>query len=173
MSPFNIKNAALCLLSLPFLPMRYVDAYDANHGEDRRLFDIFGTINNIQNNIQQMITPCGNGNRGNGVCADGTCCSKYGWCGTSTDHCSGRMLRGNNGNSNTTETEAKLELQLETETEVFDDLIDEPSASENDEPLIKEKDGSIDIDDVALELEMAVVDIDIDEPFITDMDMED
>ena len=55
---------------------------------------------------------------------------------------------------------------------MFDDLIDEPSASENDEPLIKEKDGSIDID-VALELEIAVVDIDIDEPFITDMDMED
>jgi hypothetical protein len=32
---------------------------------------------------------CGNGNRGNGVCADGTCCSEYGWCGTSTEHCSG------------------------------------------------------------------------------------
>jgi chitinase len=42
MSPFNIKNAALCLLSLPFLPMRYVDAYDANHGEDSRLIAYVG-----------------------------------------------------------------------------------------------------------------------------------
>jgi Chitin recognition protein/Lytic polysaccharide mono-oxygenase, cellulose-degrading len=32
---------------------------------------------------------CGSGNRGNGVCADNTCCSSFGWCGTSTLHCSG------------------------------------------------------------------------------------
>lgn len=32
---------------------------------------------------------CGNGNRGNGVCADTTCCSAFGWCGTTTLHCSG------------------------------------------------------------------------------------
>lgn len=30
---------------------------------------------------------CGNGNRGNGVCADSTCCSPFGWCGTSPAHC--------------------------------------------------------------------------------------
>ncbi len=50
---------------------------------------------------------------------------------------------------------------------MFDDLIDEPS--DNDEPVIKENEGSIDID-VALEVEMAAVDIDIDEPFIMDME---
>mmetsp|Transcript_18369 Transcript_18369/g.38545 ORF Transcript_18369/g.38545 Transcript_18369/m.38545 type:complete len:474 (+) Transcript_18369:162-1583(+) len=38
---------------------------------------------------------CGGGNQGDGVCADGTCCSQYGWCGTSSAHCSGRKLRGN------------------------------------------------------------------------------
>jgi len=32
---------------------------------------------------------CGNGNRGNGVCANGQCCSQWGWCGTSSAHCSG------------------------------------------------------------------------------------
>jgi hypothetical protein len=35
--------------------------------------------------------------------------------------------------------------------------------------VIKENEGSIDID-VALEVEMAAVDIDIDEPFIMDME---
>ena len=76
------------------------------------------------------------------------------------------MLRGNNGNTTEAEVE-KLGLELETEVEVFDDLIDEPS--DNDEPVIKENEGSIDID-VALEVEMAAVDIDIDEPFIMDME---
>jgi len=32
---------------------------------------------------------CGNGNRGNGVCANGQCCSQWGWCGTTSAHCSG------------------------------------------------------------------------------------
>jgi len=32
---------------------------------------------------------CGNGSRGDGVCSDGTCCSQYGWCGTTSAHCSG------------------------------------------------------------------------------------
>ena len=30
---------------------------------------------------------CGNGSPGDGVCADGTCCSQFGWCGTSAEHC--------------------------------------------------------------------------------------
>jgi hypothetical protein len=44
---------------------------------------------------------CGGGNRGNGRCADSKlCCSKWGWCGTSTSHCSGwRNLRDTNNNS--------------------------------------------------------------------------
>lgn len=32
---------------------------------------------------------CGGGNRGDGICASGECCSQYGWCGTSADHCAG------------------------------------------------------------------------------------
>lgn len=32
---------------------------------------------------------CGNGDRGDGVCADGSCCSEYGWCGTDVEHCGG------------------------------------------------------------------------------------
>eukprot|EP00985_Skeletonema_marinoi_P016898 scaffold9175_cov115-Skeletonema_marinoi.AAC.3 len=32
---------------------------------------------------------CGDGNRGNGICSDGKCCSQYGWCGSSSAHCSG------------------------------------------------------------------------------------
>lgn len=32
---------------------------------------------------------CGGGNHGNGICADGACCSEFGWCGTSIEHCGG------------------------------------------------------------------------------------
>jgi hypothetical protein len=37
---------------------------------------------------------CGNGggDRGNGICADGTCCSKFGWCGETEAHCDGTTL---------------------------------------------------------------------------------
>jgi hypothetical protein len=35
----------------------------------------------------RMLASCGGGSRGDGVCADGTCCSQWGWCGTSADHC--------------------------------------------------------------------------------------
>mmetsp|Transcript_29584 Transcript_29584/g.62319 ORF Transcript_29584/g.62319 Transcript_29584/m.62319 type:complete len:522 (+) Transcript_29584:1631-3196(+) len=31
---------------------------------------------------------CGGGNRGDGICADGLCCSEWGWCGSSSNHCS-------------------------------------------------------------------------------------
>lgn len=30
---------------------------------------------------------CGGGDRANGLCADGSCCSQYGWCGKSPAHC--------------------------------------------------------------------------------------
>jgi hypothetical protein len=46
-----------------------------------------------------MTTPgtCGGGNPGNGRCADSKlCCSKWGWCGTSTTHCGRRNLRNTN-----------------------------------------------------------------------------
>ncbi|KAL7425827.1 hypothetical protein ACHAXM_000190, partial [Skeletonema potamos] len=32
-----------------------------------------------------------------GVCADGTCCSQFGWCGTSAEHCSGGGGGGGGG----------------------------------------------------------------------------
>jgi len=32
-------------------------------------------------------TPCGGGNIGNGICSNGMCCSKWGWCGTTVDYC--------------------------------------------------------------------------------------
>jgi len=32
-------------------------------------------------------TPCGGGNIGNGVCSNGMCCSKWGYCGTTSDYC--------------------------------------------------------------------------------------
>ena len=32
---------------------------------------------------------CGWGFIGNGICADGTCCSQWGWCGTTDEHCNG------------------------------------------------------------------------------------
>ncbi|KAL9182199.1 hypothetical protein ACHAXT_012851 [Thalassiosira profunda] len=35
---------------------------------------------------------CGKKDRGNGVCADGTCCSKFGHCGTTPAHCDGTTL---------------------------------------------------------------------------------
>jgi chitinase len=30
---------------------------------------------------------CGDGNRGNGICSNGQCCSQWGWCGTTAEHC--------------------------------------------------------------------------------------
>mmetsp|Transcript_32883 Transcript_32883/g.40384 ORF Transcript_32883/g.40384 Transcript_32883/m.40384 type:complete len:376 (-) Transcript_32883:142-1269(-) len=43
---------------------------------------------------RQLQNYCGNGNRRNGICADGTCCSQYGWCGTSSSHCTGSKTCG-------------------------------------------------------------------------------
>jgi hypothetical protein len=31
----------------------------------------------------------GGGDRGDGICPDGTCCSRYGWCGTTPEYCDG------------------------------------------------------------------------------------
>jgi len=41
----------------------------------------------ISSQTQSNSGTCGNGNVGNGVCPDGTCCSQYGWCGTTEEHC--------------------------------------------------------------------------------------
>jgi hypothetical protein len=40
---------------------------------------------------------CGDGNRGNGFCSDGTCCSSFGWCGTTAAHCDGGGGGGGSG----------------------------------------------------------------------------
>ena len=38
--------------------------------------------------VVQGESTCGNGNRGNGQCADASlCCSKWGWCGKGDDYC--------------------------------------------------------------------------------------
>ena len=34
----------------------------------------------------------GGGDRGNGICANGKCCSKFGWCGITPAHCSGETF---------------------------------------------------------------------------------
>ena len=38
-------------------------------------------------NLVPEIGTCGNGTRGNGFCDDGTCCSGWGWCGDTEEHC--------------------------------------------------------------------------------------
>lgn len=40
----------------------------------------------LGNNASKSGT-CGNGNRGDGICSNGECCSEHGWCGTSAEHC--------------------------------------------------------------------------------------
>lgn len=45
---------------------------------------------------------CGYGRRGNGVCADGTCCSEFGWCGTSASICEDDARLGSTGSTTTT-----------------------------------------------------------------------
>ncbi|KAI9199665.1 uncharacterized protein BJ171DRAFT_200770 [Polychytrium aggregatum] len=42
---------------------------------------------------------CGNGKVGNGICADGTCCSKYGWCANDAAHCNNRAPASSPGSS--------------------------------------------------------------------------
>lgn len=48
----------------------------------------------IETNVTEEETPyvkvgtCGNGNKGDGVCAaEGECCSEWGWCGYTEEHC--------------------------------------------------------------------------------------
>ncbi|KAL7490195.1 hypothetical protein ACHAW6_015943 [Cyclotella cf. meneghiniana] len=37
-----------------------------------------------------IVGTCGNGNRGDGICAwEGYCCSEWGWCGTTPEYCDG------------------------------------------------------------------------------------
>ena len=60
-------------------------------------------LSSVALNILCLIGPghsatCGSGNIGDGVCADGTCCSQYGWCGTSSAHCDGYCGGGQQGN---------------------------------------------------------------------------
>lgn len=52
------------------------------------------------NTSAAIIATCGNGggNRGNGICANGLCCSTFGWCGSTPAHCT----TTNTTNTNTT-----------------------------------------------------------------------
>ena len=50
-----------------------------------------GTIHDLHSNryLRSNQMCCGNGNQGNGICSNGECCSKWGWCGTTPEYCSG------------------------------------------------------------------------------------
>lgn len=51
-------------------------------------------------NLPENVGACGNGNRGNGICpVEGDCCSNFGWCGNTPDHCGG-STGGTCGNGN-------------------------------------------------------------------------
>ena len=58
----------------------FPDDGDGGGGGVAAVVDVNGTCGN------------GGGDRGNGVCADGTCCSKFGWCGETEAHCDGTTL---------------------------------------------------------------------------------
>lgn len=47
-------------------------------------------------NVPDFAGACGSGQRGDGVCANGRCCSQSGWCGTTDLHCSGDPLYSGN-----------------------------------------------------------------------------
>ena len=136
---------------------------------------------------------CGNGKRGNGICSDGACCSKWGWCGSSSAHCSGRMLmlRGNSNNTNTTYAEEDLDRDLDLETEVQVDVhvLDlnddwmwnntntntaiDGNIDDDDEPAITAKESYID-DALAfeLELQMAAMDVNVNVDVATHIDID-
>jgi hypothetical protein len=40
---------------------------------------------------------CGGGNRANGLCSDRSCCSQYGWCGTTPEYCGTDPLYSSRG----------------------------------------------------------------------------
>jgi hypothetical protein len=47
-------------------------------------------LHQVEQTSRVLDTPCGNGVPGSTYCADSShCCSQYGWCGTSADHCDG------------------------------------------------------------------------------------
>ena len=42
--------------------------------------------------VPNPVGTCGGGNLGNGICSNGMCCSKWGYCGTTADHCKSYTL---------------------------------------------------------------------------------
>ena len=64
--------------------------------EDRTDLSRRGSIRSAAAANRALMT-CGNGSPGDGVCADGTCCSQFGWCGTSAEHCGGGGGGGSSG----------------------------------------------------------------------------
>eukprot|EP00804_Cyclotella_cryptica_P029871 CCRYP_010789-RB/>CCRYP_010789-RB protein AED:0.05 eAED:0.05 QI:452/1/1/1/0.33/0.25/4/120/352 len=47
------------------------------------------SIGLLANTKMILAATCGNGNRGDGICANNMCCSQWGWCGTTSEYCSG------------------------------------------------------------------------------------
>jgi len=51
--------------------------------------NLFAVLGLLFLQLSVVHATCGNGSVGNGICPDGTCCSQWGWCGTTPDHCFG------------------------------------------------------------------------------------
>ena len=60
---------------------------------------VSGGIRGSNGSVRSLQGSCGNGNRGNGVCSNGQCCSQYGWCGTTSAHCTTSGGGGGSGGS--------------------------------------------------------------------------
>ena len=69
-------------------------------GEDFRRLNIFDESSKLQEDritplpeLSAVIGTCGGGNVGNGVCLnEGECCSQFGWCGVTAEHCGGSIF---------------------------------------------------------------------------------
>lgn len=66
-----------CLENYSFEPCSPHDAAPDNNGN-----------NDEDEDIETIISTDFNCGKGKGICPSGQCCSKYGWCGTSENHCS-------------------------------------------------------------------------------------
>ena len=89
----------------PSLPFLYLASFLLPYSQPQ-------SINEDQNQPGHTSTPCGGGIVGNGVCPDGTCCSIYGWCGATSEYCSG----SNNKNNIELLVEQFSELSTQVET---------------------------------------------------------
>jgi hypothetical protein len=61
-------------------------------GGDTRKLNFFDESSPLLE-LSALIGTCGGGNVGNGICLnEGECCSQFGWCGVSAEHCGGSIF---------------------------------------------------------------------------------